>query len=189
MRKTGFVLLTALAAVLVCVGYRAVYPLELNYVTLPRHLQEAYDRSRSTPLSPDIRLYSGVGIGEREYILLTLDGELGSATLKRGPLGRWRVERLSWGDGDFRNSIVEHDGTQYLLLGGQDAACQIARIDVGIGGETYTLVISPRTGHFLLSAELTAPVEDDHIDLSALRLFNETGDDITDHYDLSGGGL
>lgn len=128
MRKTGFVLLTALAAVLVCVGYRAVYPPELNYVTLPHHLQEAYDRSRSTPLSPDIRLYSGVGIGEQEYILLTLDGELGSATLKRGPLGRWRVERLSWGDGDFRNICARQNVTRIFFCDKMGQACDLSSL-------------------------------------------------------------
>ena len=84
---------------------------------------------------------------------------------------------------------MESEGKKYLLLGGRDLNARIARITVSIDGRSYELE-NPNPGdHFLLCTEIDSRTEDSHIDRDRLTFYNEEGEDVTELYDLSGGGL
>lgn len=96
---------------------------------------------------------------------------LGSVTLRRSLTGRYKIEYLRYGDGGFRNAIVESEGKKYLLLGGRDLTARIAGIAVSIDGRSYELE-NPNPGdHFLLCTEIDSRTEDNHIDLARLAFY------------------
>ena len=178
-----------LAAALLVAWYHFSYPVELNMVTLPKEIVAFHNRE-SEDLDPsEITVYGGVSVGDREYYLLEIGEYLGSVTLRRSLTGRYKIEYLRYGDGGFRNAIVESEGKKYLLLGGRDLTARIAGIAVSIDGRSYELE-NPNPGdHFLLCTEIDSRTEDNHIDLARLAFYNREGEDITGLYDLSGGGL
>jgi hypothetical protein len=178
-----------LAAALLVAWYHFSYPVELNMVTLPKEIVAFHNRE-SEDLDPsEITVYGGVSVGDREYYLLEIGEYLGSVTLRRSLTGRYKIEYLRYGDGGFRNAIVESEGKKYLLLGGRDLTARIAGIAVSIDGRSYELE-NPNPGdHFLLCTEIDSRTEDNHIDLARLAFYNREGEDITELYDLSGGGL
>lgn len=180
-----------LAAVLLAAWHHFSYPIELNMATLPEEIAAFLDHGTGTWDVSDIRLYDGVELGNRVYVLLEtgMEMELGRVILERGPLGGYRIDRVGYGGGNFLDGIVESGGKKYLLLGGRDIAARIARIEVAIEGRTYELE-NPNPGdHFLLCTEIDSRTEDNHIDRNKVRFYGADGEDITELYDLSGGGL
>ena len=180
-----------LAASLLAAWHHFSYPIELNMATLPEEIAAFLDHGTGTWDVSDIRLYDGVELGNRVYVLLEtgMEMELGRVILERGPLGGYRIDRVGYGGGNFLDGIVESGGKKYLLLGGRDIAARIARIEVAIEGRTYELE-NPNPGdHFLLCTEIDSRTEDNHVDLDKVRFFDADGKDITGDYNLSGGGL
>ena len=178
-----------LAAALLVAWYHFSYPVELNMVTLPKEIVAFHNRESEDWDPSEITVYGGVSVGDREYYLMEIGEYLGSVTLRRSLTGRYKIEYLRYGDGGFRNAIVESEGKKYLLLGGRDLTARIARMTVSIDGRSYELE-NPNPGdHFLLCTEIDSRTEDNHIDLARLAFYNREGEDITGLYDLSGGGL
>ena len=178
-----------LGAVVLAAAYQASYPIKLNLATLPEEIAAFHNRESEDWDPSEITVYDGVGIGNREYYLIEMGKDLGSVTLRRSLTGRYKIEYLTYGDGGLRDSIVESEGKKYLLLGGRDIATRIARIAVTIEGQTYELENPKPRDHFLLCTEIDARIQDNHIDRDRLRLYGEAGQDITELYDLSGGGI
>ena len=178
-----------LAAALLAAWYHFSYPIELNMVTLPKEIAAFHNRESEDWDPSEITVYGGVSVGDREYYLMEMGEYLGSVTLKRSLTGRYQIEYLRYGDGSFRDAIVESGGKKYLLLGGRDLAARIARITVAIDGRSYELE-NPNPGdHFLLCTEIDRRAEDNHVDLDKVRFLDADGKDITELYDLSGGGI
>ena len=157
--RRGAVVLTLAAAVLAA-AYQASYPIKLNMLTLPKQIAAFDGRFDDAGNLPEVTVYGGAGLGNREYYLIEIGGELGSVTLKRSLTGRYRIECLRYGTGGLRDAIVESGGKKYLLLGGRDAAARIARIAVSIGGLSYDLENDGPGDHFLLCTEIDRRVED-----------------------------
>ena len=164
MKRKVTLALAVLAVAALCAlgGVCLTYPIQLDQATLPGYLADFYDRGRSTPLSPQVTIYDELELGRRNYYLFEVgpDLELGTATLERGPLGRYKIVRMGWGGGNFQNDVVESGGKKYLLIAGRDAGEQIARISAQLGGETY---------------DLYAHVDD-------MTFYNGAGEDITGDY-------
>lgn len=178
-----------LAAALLAARYHFSYPIELNMVTLPKEIAAFHNRETEEWDPSEITVYGGVCLGEREYYLMEIGEYLGSVTLSRGLTGRYRIEYLRYGDRGLQDAIVESEGKKYLLLGGRDLNARIARITVSMDGRSYELE-NPNPGdHFLLCTEIDSRTEDSHIDRDRLTFYNEEGEDVTELYDLSGGGL
>lgn len=178
-----------LAAALLAAWHHFSYPIELNMVTLPKEIAAFYNRGSDEWDPSEITVYGGVRLGDREYYLMEIGEYLGSVTLSRSLTGRYRIEYLRYGSGGLRDAVVESEGKKYLLLGGRDLNARIARMTVSIDGRSYELE-NPNPGdHFLLCTEIDSRTEDSHIDLDRLAFYNEEGEDITELYDLSGGGL
>ena len=180
-----------LAAALTAAAYHVSYPVKLNLATLPEEIAAFLNHGAGTWNASDIRLYDGVELGNRVYVLLEtgMDMELGRVILERGPLGGYRIDRVGYGGGNFLDGIVESEGKKYLLLGGRDIAARIARIEVPIEGRTYELENPAPRDHFLLCTEVDSRIEDNHIDKDRVTFYNEDAEDITGLYDLSGGGI
>ena len=115
--------------------------------------------------------------------------ELGTVTLEKGLTGRYKFTRLSYGEGQFRNGIVEHGDKKYLLYGGRDMSAQISEISVEIHGEVYQLELPKPGEYFLVCTEVKSYTGDNHVLPDQITLFDAQGKDITEQYDLSGGGI
>lgn len=180
-----------LAAVILAAAYHVSYPIKLNLATLPEEIAAFLDHGTGTWDASDIRLYDGVELGNRVYVLLEtgMEMELGRVILERGPLGGYRIDRVGYGGGNFLDGMVEIGGKRYLLFGGRDISARIARIAVFIEGQSYDLALPKRDGHFLVYTEISGYVEDNHVDRDRVTFYNEAGEDITGLYDLSGGGI
>ena len=186
-QKTAVRLAAALVAAALCTPflYHNAYPIELNQATLPGHIADFYSE---TP-APAITVYDVVELGNRAWCLMEWGEELGYVSLEKGLNGRYRINHLAWGSGNFREGIVEIDGTKYLLFGGRDITGQIARISVTIDHAPYEFTLPAGTTHFLRYTEVDSRVTDRHIDRGQVRLYNAAGEDIRSHYNLGGGGL
>ena len=175
-----------LTAAVFAAAYHLSYPIKLNMATLPEEIAAFHNRESEDWDPSEITVYGGVSVGDREYYLMEMGEYLGSVTLKRSLTGRYKIESLRYGDGGFRDAIVEK---KYLLVGGRYLTARIARITVSIDGRSYELE-NPNPGdHFLLCTEIDSRTEDNHVDLDKVRFFDADGKDITGDYDLSGGGL
>lgn len=178
-----------LTAAVFAAAYHLSYPIKLNMATLPEEIAAFHNRESEDWDPSEITVYGGVSVGDREYYLMEMGEYLGSVTLKRSLTGRYKIESLRYGDGGFRDAIVESGGKKYLLVGGRYLTARIARITVSIDGRSYELE-NPNPGdHFLLCTEIDSRTEDNHVDLDKVRFFDADGKDITGDYDLSGGGL
>lgn len=188
--KRGLAIILILTAICAFVGYRISYPIELNVVTLPENIKEYYNLGKNVEDSPTIVLYSdSVGIGKKEYYLVEIGEKFGSVTLEKGLIGRYKFTHLSCGDGNFIDGIIENKGKKYLMFGGRDMTSQIYKITVLIEGQTYNLYTETVKDRFLLCTEIDHHVEDNHVDRGHIRFYNEKGEDITEFYNLSGGGI
>ena len=178
-----------LTAAVFAAAYHLSYPIKLNMATLPEEIAAFHNRESEDWDPSEITVYGGVSVGDREYYLMEMGEYLGSVTLKRSLTGRYKIESLRYGDGGFRDAIVESGGKKYLLVGGRYLTARIARITASIDGRSYELE-NPNPGdHFLLCTEIDSRTEDNHVDLDKVRFFDADGKDITGDYDLSGGGL
>lgn len=187
----GILSLLILAALCIGIGYHFSYPIKLDPVTLPEYIQDFYNRGRSAAQSPAVTLFDSVGIGNKEYYLLEIgqDIDLGCAVLNKGLNGRYRISNLSYSGGNFLDGIVEDGEKKYFLFGGRDHTAQITKITAFIEGETYELPIDKARDHFLLYTEIDSYVEGNHADRNRITFYNAEGEDITELYDLSGGGI
>ena len=178
-----------LTAAVFAAAYHLSYPIKLNMATLPEEIAAFHNRESEDWDPSEITVYGGVSVGDREYYLMEMGEYLGSVTLKRSLTGRYKIESLRYGDGGFRDAIVESGGKKYLLVGGRYLTARIARITVSIDGRSYELE-NPNPGdHFLLCTEIDSRTEDNHVDLDKVRFFDADGKDITGDYDLSVGAL
>lgn len=99
-----------LGAALVLLWDWTAHPIELNMVTLPEQIAAFHNRESEDWDPSEITVYGGVSVGDREYCLMEIGEYLGSVTLERGLTGRYKIEYLRYGDGGFRDAIVESGG-------------------------------------------------------------------------------
>ena len=178
-----------LAAALLAAWHHFSYPIELNMVTLPKEIAAFHNRGSEEWDPSEITVYGGVRLGDREYYLMEIGEYLGSVTLSRGLTGRYRIEYLRYGDRGLQDAIVESEGKKYLLLGGRDLNARIARITVSIDGRSYDLENHTHRDHFLLWTEIDSRAEGRWVDRDKVRFYSADGEDLTELYDLSGGGI
>lgn len=168
--------------------YLSYFPVKSDYSNLTECIRDFYSLGHSSKQSPEIEVKDFVTIGNNRYLLLDINGVLGSAVLVQNMIGRSRIDRLSYGSGNFNDQIVESEGNKYIMYAGKNKALEISSMVFTLEGFTYTLDI-PEKSEFLVWKKIDSHIEDVHLDLGKVRLFNKEETDITDQYDLSGGGI
>ena len=136
---------------------------------------------------PNIELYDTLTLGRETLVLFDVEGSLGRAVLEENMLGWYKIQAFGYGGGSFRYGSRESDGTQYLVFGGRNPLQEIAGADFRIDGRVYHLDIPPAP--FLVCTPVHDSGWDGTVDLGQLTLYDSQGADITDRYDLSGGGI
>lgn len=171
--------------------YQSAYPIEPDRSNLTDCIQDFYLHG-SSAAPPSVITYDSdaVELGDRTYILLEIGEnlDLGHVVLERSWTGRYKILNLGYGGGNFRSGVVEQDGKKYVLLGGRNTGEEIAGAVFTLDGFPYSLEI-PEQSRFLACTEIDSRIESTHLDLDALTLYNARGEDITEAYDLSGGGI
>lgn len=187
--RKRILIVPALLIIVILLAYHFSYPIKLNWATLPNDIADYYSQYHHDQPNPSIALYSGVEIGRKAYYLIGIGEDLGAVTMEKGITGRYKFTHLSYGSGNFLDGIIEDNGRKYVLFGGRDSTAQISRITARIGGQSYELTLPNESEHFLLYTEINSQVEDAHVDRNYLAFYNKNGEDITNHYSLSGGGI
>lgn len=165
------------------------YPIALNMVTLPEYIREFSNRGNSVERTSQVDIHSGVTIGDIEYYLVDLDGDFGYVRLERGLFGRYKILNLGRGTGAFRKGVVEVDGEKYLLFAGRDMGHVIDRIEVVIDHVTYTLEVPQNYPFFVHTKLEDGATAQGMFGLGDVTFYDKNGVDITDQYNLSGGGF
>ena len=172
----------ALVAICAVVFYLRAYPIKLNMVTLDwQTIGELRGEDESLTV-----LGTGMSIDRKEFYLISVDGQFGYVSFERGPFGRHRLRNVGYGDGDFRNGIIESNGKKYLLFSGVDSGGDIDQITVKIQELSYDLK-PHKSRPFLTYCEVDPNIKAQNVNLFDITFYDENGNDITSNYELSGG--
>ena len=178
----------AILLVVMAFIYHFSFPIEGDCSNLERHIEDYYNRGYSVKYTPDIKIHDSITIGKTKYSLIEIDNSLGSVVLSQSVTGRYKINRLGYGSVNFRNQIIESKGEKYLLYGGRNPNSEIASIVFILDGFTYNLEIPEKT-YFFVYKKIDNRIEENHLDLNNLKLYNARGTDITEKLDLSGAGI
>ena len=193
MKRAVKVITVGMLVLLACwvIGYQFEYSYDLNMVTLPVEIGKMYNKGYEREKLPYVNVHDGVGVGNREYYLFEIGEEmqLGTVTLEKGWNGRWKIEWIRYGDGNFRNSIVEENGHSYLIFAGRDMSRKIAAVQVTVQNREYTLQVMGHDENFIMCEEVYLTEKEYHVSPDAVRFLDIDGNDITEQYDRSGGGI
>ena len=133
-------------------------------------------------------LGTGMSIDRKEFYLISVDGQFGYVSFERGPFGRHRLRNVGYGDGDFRNGIIESDGKKYLLFSGVDSGGDIDKITVKI--EEFSYDLTPlKSRPFLTYCEVDSSIKAQNVNLFDITFYDANSNDITSNYELSGGTI
>jgi hypothetical protein len=192
-QKKKRVLLCVGAVILLAIGvvvYVFSFPIRADGTNLKETIVDFYDKGRTTQTpTSSLELYQWVTLGNTHYVLMELEQQLGYVALEKNFAGRQKIRHMGWGDTSFRYGIVEEKGKRYVLFGGRNTGGQIARVTFTQGGLPYQRELTGE-GHFFLCVQLQKGLEpEDGLDLETVRFYNEAGEDITDQYNLSSGGI
>ena len=162
------------------------YPVAADGSNLPEEAASFMSRGRQPLTKDDFLLYDTVDIGANRFVLMEVadaefqDMSLGLLRLQRGWNGRYRIESIGYGGGNFRNEAVERDGRWYLLFGGRNAYFGIAQAEFQTEGEVYRLEV-PQKERFLTVTELRGEPEIKHLlPVDQIRFYDAGGRDITE---------
>jgi len=115
------------------------------------------------------------------FEITNLSGELMlcEVELKEGINGKYKIDSVRYGDGNFRERIVEQGGKKYFLLGGRNTALLIDKVSVEIEGESYLLDI-PNKERFFVYTEIKPKTSEKHILPDKITFLNKAGEDVSD---------
>ena len=192
MKKRGLLLFAAAVLCILAglVAYHCSFPLDADLNGLEPAALQWFNRGMSVPYEADqLRLYQPVTVGDRTYVPLELDGQLGHLRLSRGLTGRYHLDQSQHGTGSFRNGVVESDGERMLLFEGRNGDGRIARAVFSLeGGGPYALDI-PASPVFLVSVPVEDTVPTEPVSIEEITFYDSQGREITEEFDLSGGGI
>ena len=192
MKKRGLLLFAAAVLCILAglVAYHCSFPLDADLNGLEPAALQWFNRGMSVPYEADkLRLYQPVTVGDRTYVPLELDGQLGHLRLSRGLTGRYHLDQSQHGTGSFRNGVVESDGERMLLFEGRNGDGRIARaVFSPEGGGPYALDI-PASPVFLVSVPVEDTVPTEPVSIEEITFYDSQGREITEEFDLSGGGI
>ena len=103
---------------------------------------------------------------------------MGEIHLLRSFTGRWKINQMGCGDGNFREEIIEEDGDYYLIFGGRNAYFGIHTARFEISGTIHVVEI-PQKDRFLIAKELDMRTSETHVLPDRITFYDENGTDIT----------
>lgn len=165
--------------------YHFSFPVKEDCGNLTECINDFSNRGYSIAYSNDIKLYDSVVLGEKQYILIELNGQLGRVVLVHGIIGRYRIDELGYGSGNFREEIVESNGKKYLLFGGKNTSLELSNITFTLEDQNYKMDIPPKK-RFLVHTEVDSRMQITYMDLDSLRFYDAQGEDITKQVDWNG---
>ena len=202
MKKLKVILpvIAGLLALVLCVLiiHHFTYPIKIDSSATSGQLSledeqalaaEIAELGRRQGYRPAVELYSWVRLGNTVYYLMERDGQLGYATLVKGLNGGYKLDSLSYGTGDFREGIIVDNETKYLLMAGRNREPHIAKITAAMDGFVYEFVIEDDASHYFFCIELDKQTLGNDLSRSDVFFYDHDGNDITDAYELSGGGF
>ncbi len=166
-------------------AYSFSYPVQGDGSNLEEQLNQFYNRGHSVESANHIELYDFITVGKTKYVLLELNQQIGVATLVRGITGGYKIERLSTGDGNFKEWIADSGDKRYLFFGGRNIGSKIASITFTLEGQAYSMDI-PEKPRFFVHLEMDDRIESNHLDLDTLNFYNNKNEDITNQVDWNG---
>ena len=97
--KVCAALAAVLAVALAVIGLTWNASFVPDEATLPEKIRDFDNIGRETPLSTDVRVYDGVGIGSEAWYLIEVgeDLDLGYVKLEKNFLGRYQIVHLGYG--------------------------------------------------------------------------------------------
>lgn len=178
--------LVFLGALLLCVG---LIDIQLNYTVqadngnLAERALQFLNRGREIPVQEEVRLYDQVDLGDERYVLMEYvqagEPQLGMIVLEKGLNGRYKIDHIGWGGGNFREKVVSDGEQKYYIFGGRNAYFGIEEIKVVLDSREYTMEV-PESNRFLICTEVAPTTEASYADLDKLAFYNGSGEDITD---------
>lgn len=182
MRKKLLIAAAVLAVILAVflVNDRITYSVAPDCANLAEEAAKYWSRGSSVPrTAEEILLYDSVTVGKQKFVLFELEEKLGRIHLLRSFDGRWKIEKMGCGDGNFREEIVEEDGDYYMVFGGRNACFGIHTAKFEITGTIHVVEI-PQKDRFLVAQDLMMRTSQDHVLPEKITFYDENGTDITD---------
>lgn len=199
MKKMKLFLLIVVVLLILILGlfilHHFTYPIKIDPSTASGQLNPEDTQALASKISqlarnhPAVELYSWVHLGHNVYYLMELDGQLGYATLSRGLNGGYRLDSIHHGTGDFREGIIVDRENKYLLMAGKNSEPRIAKITAEMDGIVYEFVIEGEADHYFFCVELDPQPSSNDMDRSTVVFYDSDGNDITNAYELMGGGF
>jgi len=161
--------------------YGRNYSLEADNSNLPEAVCAFMNRGQQRVEEDDFQFHGTADIGTKRFVLMEFESEqLGLIRLHRGWNGRYRIDSVSCGGGNFRNEVVEEAGSWYLLFGGRNAYFGIHSVEFRVGGETYSME-TPQRDRFLIAVKLGREPELKHLlPVDQICFYDADGRDITE---------
>lgn len=148
---------------------------------LEEHALRYLNRGRRMP-AEELRLYDWVDLGKERYVLTeyiqTDEPQLGMIVLEKGLNGRYKIDHIGYGDGNFREKVVADGEQKYYIFGGRNAYFGIEEVKTVLDGREYIMEV-PEGDRFLICTEVASTTEASHGDLDKLAFYNGSGADIT----------
>lgn len=201
MKKTTLFLLIAAVLLILILGlfilHHFTYPIEIDSSESSGQLSledtaalaaEIAEFGSRQEYRPTVELYSWVKFGGKVYYLMELDGRLGYARLSKGLNGGYKLDEIGHGSGDFREMIFIQNGIKYLMMAGRNNDPHIAKISATMDGIVYEFTIDDTSDHYFFCVELD-PQPSSDLNRGNVVFYDSKGNDITDAYELSGGGF
>ena len=164
------------------------YPIQPDHSNLQEEVTWWVNRGYDQPVL-DVVIHDYVDLGDRQYVLIDVDGQFGRAWLEKGRNGQYRVAGHGHGTGNFQYEKVEMDGVHYFLWSGKNQYFGIRELSFEIENETYRAEI-PEGDHFIVLVEVDPPWAPDtsprYIDVNTVHFYDADGQDITDQVPWNG---
>ena len=186
MKKKAAVILSVilLIAVYALIAVNAEYKLEISDVKYGAvDFINRGEAPQSYKASESYSWFNTIGLGSKCFAMFEITNPSGElmlceVELKEGNNGKYKIDSVRYGDGNFRERIVDQDGKKYFLLGGRNTALLIAKVSVEIEGESYILDI-PNKERFFVYTEINPKTSENHILPDKITFLNNAGEDIS----------
>ena len=172
---TAVLVLILLAAIL---SSRA-FPIQADGSNLKEQAVSFLNRGSRFPVEMHMKLYDSVILGKKRFTLMEIGEDLGIIRQTRGWNGRYRIDSVGYGGGNFQEEIVPDGDRRYFLIGGRNACFGIAEIVAALGNRTYRLEV-PEGDRFLVFTEVDAGTAETHVLPDALTFYGRAGEDLTE---------